>query len=189
LIMETAQRFAPLTVETAPAEAQPLLRASQASFGFLPSALARAAHAPALLKHLLSGFAAFERTSLAPLEREVVAFAVAYEIECHYCMALHTALLARGGGADEGLIAALRSGSPLADPRLEALRRFVRAIVVDRGRPSAEHWQALDRAGFSEEQALEALLGASVYLMSTLTNVMTGAELDAAFEPFRWQKK
>jgi AhpD family alkylhydroperoxidase len=189
LIMETAQRFVPLTVESAPAAAQALLRASQASFGFLPSPVARAAHAPALLKHLLAGFAAFEQTSLAPLEREVVAFAVAYEVECHYCVALHTALLVRGEGADEGMIAALRSGAPLADPRLEALRRFVRAIVGDRGRPAAEHWQALDRAGFSEEQALEALLGACVYLTSTLTNVLTGAELDAPFEAFRWQKK
>jgi alkylhydroperoxidase family enzyme len=85
-----------------------------------------------------------------------------------------------------GLIATLRSGTALADPRLEALRQFVRAIVLDRGRPSAAHWQAMDRAGFSAEQALEALLGAAVYLMSTLTNVLTGAELDPAFEAFRW---
>jgi AhpD family alkylhydroperoxidase len=185
--MQTAQRFVPHTVDTAPAASRPLLSASQASFGFLPSPVALAASSPALLKHLLAGFAAFEHTSLSPLEREVVAFAVAFEIECHYCMAMHTALLVRGGAGDEGLIAALRSGSALADPRLEALRQFVRAVVVERGRPSATHWVAMDRAGFSAEQALDALLGACVYLTSTLTNVLTGAQLDAPFEAFRWR--
>lgn len=186
--MQTNQdRFPPLTTENAPAAARPALSASLASFGFLPSPVARAAHAPALLKHLLAGFLAFEHTSLAPLEREVVAFAVAREIECHYCIAMHTGLLVRAA-ADEALIAALRSGHPLAEPRLEALRRFVTAIVVERGRPGEAEWSAFLEAGYTAEQALEALLGAGVYLLSTLTNVFTKAELDSAFEAFRWQK-
>lgn len=179
------EHFPPLTPDSAPEAARPALRASLASFGFLPSPVARAAHSPALLKHLLAGFAAFEHTSLSQLEREVVAFAVAREIECHYCMAMHTALLVRSA-ADEALIAALRNGSPLAEPRLEALRQFVRALVVARGRPSEAEWRALLVAGFEPQQALEALLGTGVYLLSTLTNVLTRAELDPPFEPFRW---
>ncbi len=183
----TQSRFAPQTVESAPAAARPLLRASAAQFGFLPSPVARAAQSPALLKHLLAGFGAFEHSSLSALEREVVAFTVAFEIECHYCMSMHSALMARAAHVPEGFVASLRAGTALADARSEALRQFVREIVVERGRASEERWRALDAAGFTEEQALDVLLGVGVYLLSTLTNVVTGAELDAPFEPFRWE--
>ena len=186
--MNTARSFEPLTPETADPAARPLMLASQANFGFLPSPLAKAAHSPALLKHLVAGFAAFERSSLSALEREVVAMAVAYEIECHYCMAMHSALLSRSSSPDPQLVAALRSGGALTDARLEALRRFVRALVLQHGRPSAAEWKAMDDAGYSAEQTLDALLGVGVYLTSTLTNVVTDSQLDPPFEAFRWHK-
>jgi AhpD family alkylhydroperoxidase len=187
--MNSMTRFESLTPETAAPAARPLLAAAQANFGFLPSPLAKAAHSPALLKHMIAGFGAFDHSSLSPLEREVVALTVAYEIECHYCMAMHSALLARGPAPDEALISALRGGAELADARLEALRAFVRAIVRQHGRPSSDNWQAMDRAGFSAEQVLDAVLGTGVYLMSTLTNVVTDTQVDPAFEAFRWSKR
>lgn len=182
----STERFAPLSVETASDAARAMVQASQTAFGFLPSPVAKAAHSPALLKHLLAGFAAFDRTSLTPLEREVVALTVSFENQCHYCMAMHSALLSRAP-ENAGLVAALRAGTALADPRLEALRLFVRAILRHRGRVPAERWQALEQAGFAEEQALEILLGTSVYLLSTLTNILTGAGDDPPFAAFRWQ--
>lgn len=186
--MKTARSFEPLTPDSADPAARPLMLASQAKFGFLPAPLARAAHSPALLAHLLAGFAAFERSSLSLLEREVVAMTVAYEIECHYCVAMHSALLARSPSPDPQLVAALRSGSALADPRLDALRRFVRAVVREHGRPSEAEWHAMDQAGYGAKQALDALLGVGVYLTSTLTNVVTDSPLDRPFESFRWHK-
>jgi uncharacterized peroxidase-related enzyme len=186
--MTTQTRFVPLTIETAPDAARPLLQATAGNFGFVPSPVARAAHSPALLKHLLAGFAAFDRTSLSPLEREVVALTVAFEIECSYCMSMHSALLARSPETPPGFVESLRTGSPLDDPKLQALRQFVRDVVHTRGRVSEESWRALDAAGFTEAQALDAVLGTGVYLLSTLTNVVTRAELDPPFEPFRWHK-
>jgi hypothetical protein len=53
---------------------------------------------------------------------------------------------------------------------------------------SADQWERLQAAGFSEEKLLDAVLGVGVYLLSTLTNVVTRAELDAPFEAFRWSK-
>ena len=86
--MTTSPAFPALTVDSAPPAARPILAASERQFGFLPSPVARTAHAPVTLKHLLAGFAAFDQTSLTPIEREVVAMTVAWEIECHYCMAM-----------------------------------------------------------------------------------------------------
>jgi AhpD family alkylhydroperoxidase len=176
-----------MTPENAVAGAAPLLRASLEQFGFVPSPVARAAHSPAYLKHLLAGFVAFERTSLAELEREVVALTVAFEVECHYCMAMHSALLSQLP-EHAPILAALRAGAPLASPRLQALREFTRAIVVDRGRVPAAIHDALEREGFSREATLELLLGVGVYLLSTLGNVLMAAPLDPAFAAFAWQK-
>jgi len=176
-------RFVPFTADSAPESVRPILRASQRQFGFLPAPVARAAASPALLQHLLAGFSAFDSSSLDPLEREVVAMTVAFEVRCHYCMAMHSALLAR---EHPQLVAALRAGAALPDARLQALADFVRALIAQRGHVPEAAWQRLRAAGYSERQALDALLGTSVYLLSTFANVLTEAPLDAAFEAFRW---
>jgi AhpD family alkylhydroperoxidase len=129
-------RFAPLPPGTSSAAARPMLIASEQQFGFLPSPVAKLAASPVLLQHLLAGFGMFDRTQLAPVEREVIAMTVAFETGCHYCMAMHTALLQQ----EPALVAALRAGTALADPKLEALRLFARAIVREHGRVPAELW-------------------------------------------------
>lgn len=179
--------FAPLTATTAPERSRPLAAASEKQFGFLPEPVARAARSPALLQHLLAGFGAFDRSSLAPLEREVVALTIAFENECHYCVALHSALLTQSS-ADPRLIAALRDGVALDDGRLEALRRFARSVYLDRGRVAPETLAAFERAGFDAQNALDVILGVGVYVLSTLVNVVSAAPLDPAFAAFAWTK-
>lgn len=183
----TRARFAPLSAENASPAVRPVLLASARQFGFLPSPVAKAARSPALLKHLLAGFGAFNHGSLGPIEREVVAMTVAFEMECHYCVSMHSALLS-ASSENGALVQALRAGAPLADARLEALRGFTRAIVLTRGLVPTERWLALESAGFSEEQSLDVVLGVGVYLLSTLTNIVTQAKLDAPFAEFAWTK-
>lgn len=185
--MTQAALFPALDLETAPVPSRPLLKASHDQFGFIPGPVARVAASPALLRHLLSGFGAFDRTALTATEREVVAMTVAFENDCHYCMALHSALLAEKP-ALAPIVAALRAGTELPDARLEALRGFVRALVTNRGRVTREQLAELRLAGFSDADALDALLGTAVYITSTFANILTRADLDPPFEPFRWQK-
>lgn len=185
--MSSTTWFSPLSAEAAPIAARPMLQASAQKFGFIPSPVARTAHSAVALKHLLAGFGAFDQTSLSPIEREVIAMTVAFENECHYCMAMHSAMLARSPEHAD-LVASLRAGTPVADPRLEALRLYTRAVVRERGRVPAELAGDLERAGFSEAQAVEIVLGIGVYMLSTLLNIVTQAELDAPFVPFAWQR-
>lgn len=177
--------FSPLTVETSSAAARGILSASQARFGFVPSPVARVAHAPGVLKHLMTSLGAFEQTSLSTLEREVIAMTVAFENGCLYCMAMHTALLA-GTPEAQLIVAALRAGTPLPDPRLGALRTYARALLWGRGHVDPAVTAAFVSAGFTDAQALEVVLGVGVYTLSTFLNIVTGADLDPAFEPFRW---
>jgi AhpD family alkylhydroperoxidase len=185
--MLTAERFPSLTSETASPALRATLEASAKGFGFLPSPVAKAAHSPSLLRHLLAGFAAFDAGALSELEREVVAMTVAYEVGCHYCMALHSALLSRHPEHAETL-RALREGTPLPAARLEALRGFVRLLVREHGHVSDAAFAAMLEAGFERRQVLDTVLGAGVYVLSTWTNIVTQAELDQPFESFRWQR-
>jgi AhpD family alkylhydroperoxidase len=185
--MLTPFAFAPLTATTAPSAAAPLITGSEQRFGFVPSPVARIARSPIALRQLLGVLGAFDQTSLTPIEREVVAMTVAWENECHYCMALHTALMA-GAPEHAETVAGLRAGTPLSDARLETLRVFVLEVIHERGRPSQGTWEALGRVGFTETQALEIVLGIGAYLMSTLFNIVTRAELDPPFLPFGWSR-
>ncbi|HET8932458.1 MAG TPA: carboxymuconolactone decarboxylase family protein [Polyangiales bacterium] len=178
-------RFTAHTEDTAPEAARPILEASQRQFGFLPAPVAHAAESPALLKHMMASFAAFDHSSLNTLEREVVAMTVAYEVGCHYCMAMHSALLTPDAPQ---LVAALRAGTQLPDQRLQALSEFVQALVKHHGQVPEQAWSNLIAAGFTRQQALDGVLGTAVYLLSTYTNVLTAAPLDPAFEAFRWTK-
>lgn len=179
--------FAPLTVETPNAAARALIAASHKQLGFVASPVARTAHAPGVLKHLFASFAAYEATSLSPLEREVVAMTVAFEHGCHYCMAMHSAMQASQPDAAP-IVEALRRGTALPDARLDALRSYARALVRHRGHVPEAIADAFLAAGFRPEQALEVVLGVAVYALSTYLNIVTEAPLDPPFEPFRWSR-
>lgn len=185
--MSTDSWFAPLTIETAPEKARPLIAGSTRTVGFLASPVARAAAAPPLLEHLLRGFGAFDQTSLSHVDREVIAMTVAYEHACHYCMALHTAMNSRTPELAP-IIEALRAGTPLPDPRLEALRAFTLEVLHQRGRVAPATLQAFAAAGYTEQQALETILGVGVYVLSTFTNIATRAELDPPLAPHAWSR-
>ena len=88
--------------------------------------------------------------------------AVALEHGCHYCTALHSALLAQSD-------------------LVVALRLFTREVVRTRARPD---WSDFTAAGFTETNALDVVLGVGVYTLSTYLNILTEAEIDPAFAAF-----
>jgi uncharacterized peroxidase-related enzyme len=177
--------FPTLTPETAAPSVRPALTHAQRQFGFLPSPLARMASSPTAVEAFGTLLRLFDHSSLGPLEREVVALTVARVNGCHYCMAMHTALLSRSVEG-QALVPALREGTRLAEPRLEALRRFVLRLLETRGAIGPEAEQAFAAAGFGAQEALEVVVGVAAYTLTTFANRLTGAPLDAAFEAHRW---
>jgi alkylhydroperoxidase family enzyme len=94
---------------------------------------------------------------------------------------MHTGRLTKLG-ADDGLIAALRTGSALADQRLDAIRVFTLRVLDTTGDVGDPALQAFLAQGYTEQNALEVVLGIGAYTMSTLANRLTGAPID---EPLR----
>lgn len=173
--------------ETAPGAAGATLSAAQKGYGFIPNLLGVMANAPALLAAYATLSTLFGETSLSPVERLTVLLTTSFENDCAYCMAAHSANGSMHKAPDD-VIAALRAGTPIADPKLEALRRFTRAVVANRGWLSKRDVQDFRDAGYGEQQVLEVVLGVGLKTLSNYTNHIAQTPLDAAFEAVAWTR-
>jgi AhpD family alkylhydroperoxidase len=155
----------------APDAAREPLAQSKRTFGAIPEPLARYASSPLMLGAALRALETFEKSSLAPLEREVLAMTMGRANGCQLCVNLHRRLL-QAQQAPADVIAALETGTPLP-ARLEALRQFIHAALAAHGDVPRAAWLDFRTAGFSHEQALDVLLGISTYTLTTLANRLT----------------
>jgi len=165
----TQRQFPRFDETNAPVAAREALLVTKRAFGALPEPLARYASSPLMLSLALAGLEAFDKSSLAPLEREVLAMTMGHRNGCKFCLNLHRRMLT-AQHAPAQLLSELEAGHALSEPRLEALRRFVLALLDERGDVSQQVWSDFREAGYSHEQALDVLAGVSVYTLTTLSN-------------------
>jgi uncharacterized peroxidase-related enzyme len=181
-------RFVSHTPESAPEGSKKMVAGAQQRFGFVPAPVAKMASSPELLSTFQRNLGEFDKTTLAAMEREVVVLTIATFVECHYCVAMHSTMLA-GQQAPNELIEALRAGKPLQEARLEAIRQFALAVLETKGGMADKDIDAFLAAGYTQQNALEVVLGIGTYTMSTFANRLTRAELDPPFEKYRWEGK
>ncbi|MEU4539751.1 carboxymuconolactone decarboxylase family protein [Streptosporangium sp. NPDC023825] len=177
--------FVTHTAESAPPDARPTIEGVLRKFGHVPTAVGRMATSPQLLEGFLAASAAFDQSSLDPVDREIVVMTVAARNGCHVSVAMHTATLARLQAPSE-LVEALRAGTPLPDARSEALRSFTLAVMDHRGAVGDEETRAFLDAGHSPRNALEVVLGIGAYTISAFANRLIDAPLDPPFHAFAW---
>ena len=178
--------FTEYSIESAPAAARRFLTATRDHLGYVPAGMARMAASPQIIDGFLKLTAIFDNTGLEPVVREVVVMTVATRNRCHICVAMHTARLA-SLGASAGLIAALRDAEPLADPRLDAIRRFTLRVLDTAGDVGDQTLRDFLAAGYTTQNALEVVLGIGTYTMSTLANRLTGAPVDDQLAAYAWE--
>ena len=178
----------PLLDETsAPKQSLPALATTKENFGMIPNVEKVMALSPQLLSGYVHMWDLFETTTLTSIERQVVYMTANFENECNYCVPWHT-ILAKKAGIAPSEIKALRSGAPLADPKLDALRAFTRTLIANRGKASEADLRLFFDAGYTDAQALEVILGLSIKLISNYTNSIAGTPLDPEAEHLRWEK-
>jgi AhpD family alkylhydroperoxidase len=170
-------------LESAPVASRRLMEATVKQQGHLPGAVALLAESPELLGTFLKASSTFDASTLEPLAREVVIMTMAVRNGCHICVAMHTARL-NAIGADAGLIAALRAGAPLDDPRLAAVQQFTLQVLATAGQVDDDELKTFVDAGFTPRNALEVVLGIGTYTMSTLANRLVRAPLDEPLKAF-----
>lgn len=97
---------------------------------------------------------------------------------CEYCVSGHSVPATTAGRATAS-IEALRGGGDLSDPRQQARRRFVVAVVEPRGMAGDAAVEAFLAAGFTEAQALEVVLTVATETISDDVDQLTPTPLDA----------
>ena len=156
------------------------------AYGFFPKLHQIMAEAPATYKAYLETFRIFaEETTLSPTEQHVVMQTVNYENRCHYCTAGHSMLMQMAGISDD-VIEALREGTPIADPKLESLRRFTQGLIESRGHIGDDKLSQFLERGYTKRQALEVLTGIATKTLSNFTNALAHTELDEPVKAFAW---
>ncbi|WP_419741075.1 carboxymuconolactone decarboxylase family protein [Ruegeria sp.] len=176
------------TVDTAPEGSKPILSAIKGKMGFVPNLMATMAESPVLVESYMTMMGIFEKTDLTPTEREIILITNNRLNGCTYCMAAHTAV-SKMAGVDDSVIEALRAGTPISDPKLEALRSFAEIINETRGWASDTQVNALIEAGYSKQTVLDVIAGTALKVLSNYTTHVVNPPLDRAFEPMAWNPK
>ncbi len=178
-------RFQLVNAETAPGGSVETINAVTAAYGFLPNLIGTLGNSPAAVQAYASVSGAFERSTLSPIEQQVVLLTTSVENECHYCVAAHTAVATMIGAPNE-VVAALRAGEALADPRLEVLRALTLSIVRNRGWVSEPEIAQFLAAGYTKAQILDVVTGVTQKTLSNYVNHLAETPLDENFAPFAW---
>ena len=171
--------------EIAPECSAPYLAAAQNKFGFVPNIIRVLAEAPVAAEAYMTVMDIFESSSLSDAEKQTVLLSASFVNECDYCMAAHTKVAAMKGVPTE-IIDALRSGTTLPDPKLEALAVLTRSIVETRGWPADEAKEAFFAVGYGTREYLEVIVGVTVKTLSNYANHAADTPLDTAFEAAKW---
>lgn len=177
--------FTTHTIETAPEAAKPLLQGAKNAYSFVPNLLGTMAEAPALLEGYMTLAGIFDKTDLSETERQIILMTNNRLNGCVYCMAAHTSI-SQMAHVPADVIEALRNDTPIADPKLEALRTFAAIINETRGWPTEEQVADFLAAGYTRQTVLEVILGTSLKVLSNYTNHIAETEVDAAFAPNAW---
>lgn len=175
------------TIETAPEGSKEILSGALKAYGFIPNLYSIMAEAPAALKAYSGLSNNFEQSSFNATEKQIILLATSYVNGCNYCMAVHSTI-GQMFKVPQNIIDALRNNKPIADPKLEALRKFANAVVEKRGWVDQKEIGDFLSAGYSKAQLLEVIVGVAQKTLSNYINHIVKTPLDAAFEPNKWEK-
>jgi AhpD family alkylhydroperoxidase len=146
------------------------LRELEQRVGFIPNLAATIAGSPVAIAGFVALQGALRETRLTALEREVVGLTVSAENACEYSLAAHSAFARKAGGSPE-LVAALRAGEPVDDPRLRELQELTRALLRERGHVP------------SHQDALEVITQIAYTTFANYAANVARTPIDEAFAP------
>lgn len=185
----TAQlRLPAQTIDSAEGKAKTRLSEAKAKLGFVPNMYAGMANSPGLLETYLQGYERFRGESgFTPVEQEVVLLTISRFHGCTYCMAAHSMIAEKMSKVPADVLAALREGKPLPDPRLAALSDFTAIMLEQRGHPTPEQFDKFVAAGYGDSDVLEIILAIAVKTISNYSNHVLHTRVDDAFQTYAWQ--
>ena len=169
-----------LTYEQVSPANQAIFDSIKKKFGFVPNLFATFAHSETALATYLALNSS--KTSLSPKAREVINLVVSQVNNCAYCLAAHTAV---GGmlGYTPDQILEIRGGSASFDPRLDALAKLARNMVLERGHADPALVQAFFAVGWTEGNLVDAIVAVGDKMISNFLHATTLVPVDFPAAP------
>ena len=185
---KTESTFPDHDENSAPEQSRAALRQARSNYGFVPNLLGELAASPPALKAYTELQELLQEGRFGPAEQQVLFLAVSAANSCEYCVAAHSAG-AKMQRVSDDVVAGIRNGTPLADPKLEALRRFTQAVVEERGWIDSVLLDEFLAAGYEPAHVLEVILAVATKTLSNYTNHILDTPLDSQFAPFQWESQ
>ncbi len=185
---EYKTELAPVTEASANAAQAAVLAKAKAAVGFIPNMYGGMVNSPGLLETYLDGYGRFRKSGrFTPPEQETIFLVLSRENGCTYCVSAHSMIAARKSGVPEDVLAALREGRDIPDPKLAALARFTGHMHHSRGLPTKAEVAAFKAAGYGDEHIYEIILAQSVKTLSNYANHIQHTKVDDVFAAFQWE--
>jgi uncharacterized peroxidase-related enzyme len=180
--------FQLLDVNTAPESVKTRLIEAEKNAGFLSNLLAVLAHSPAALETYQTVSAINARSSLRLKEREVVQLVAATHNGCRFCVAGHTSAAKNAAKLKPEIIDALRLEQAIDDPHFGPLVAFARASLEQHGAVDQSIQDDFFAAGYTEQNALDVLLGLSLATLCNFANSLARTALNPQLQDYQWEK-
>ncbi|WP_427184905.1 carboxymuconolactone decarboxylase family protein [Bordetella bronchialis] len=171
-------RLHTIALSEASGRAAELFATVRSAAGKVPNSyLGIGGNSPVALEAVLGLEAALKKSSLSPMDIEIVKLVVSRATGCDYCLAAHT-LLGKKLGLSREAILAVRDARPSGDPRNDALAAFTHHIITSRGIVAAEVLAAVKAAGVTDSQIVDAMLAIASITLTNLFNRVNDTVLD-----------
>jgi len=169
-------RLAQLTDDQVSESAKPLLDGIHQKLGMVPNLYRVLANEPAVLSAILAMNTALDKGSFNAETREAIALAAAGENSCDYCASAHTMISKSLKVEDEEIGLRLRGAA--SDPKLNAILKFARAVIVERGFVSSAQIDEARAAGLTDGEIVETVGHVVVNIFTNYTNHVAETDID-----------
>lgn len=171
--------------QTAPEASAPFIHKAVANNGFLPNLIGVLGGSPTAVETYFTVGEINSRSSLNLAEREVVQLTAARLHECDFCIAGHTAIALKKAGFSSDDVLALHQGNLLDSQRLNALVAFTTEIIRTKGNTSDIVLADFFSAGFTQQNALDVVLGISLATLCNFANVLAQSPINPELQPYQ----
>ena len=149
--------------------------------GRVPNIFQNMGNSAAVLKGFLGLNEAAENTSLPAPLREEIALTVGEANHCCYSLAAHTAIAQQQGVAEADVPLARQAISK--DPKTQAILKFAKLVVDQRGSVTDADVNALKAAGVSDQELVEIVLVITENMFANYFNHITDPKIDFPLAP------
>ncbi|MHA7871252.1 MAG: carboxymuconolactone decarboxylase family protein [Hyphococcus sp.] len=161
--------------DAAPAAAE-LFAAVKSKAGMVPNVYRVIANQPAALAATLKFGEELSKGAFDPKTREAIALTVAGANDCDYCASAHSAISKSLKVDDVEIAKHLEGGS--ADPTLNAILTFAKAVVEKRGWAGEADLQTARDAGLTDAEIVETIVNVVANILTNYVNHVADTAID-----------